>query len=40
VTTYIDATNEDPTPFVWTKSADEIIDSVKRFCLQTSDSRH
>jgi transposase len=40
VITYIDASNEAPTPFVWTKSADEIIDSVKRFCLQTSDSVH
>jgi len=33
---YIAATNENPKPFVWTKSADEILDSVKRFCLRTS----
>ena len=40
VTEYIQTTNEEPTPFVWTKSADDILDSVKRFCLRTSDSGH
>ena len=28
---YIDATNEAPTPFIWTKSADEILQTIKRF---------
>ena len=37
---YIEANNDDPTPFVWTKSADDILDSIKRFCAQTSDSDH
>jgi transposase len=37
---YLEANNEAPTPFVWTKTADDIIESVKRFCLQTSDSHH
>lgn len=37
---YIEMTNDSPTPFVWTKSADEIIDSVKRFCQRISDSLH
>jgi transposase len=37
---YIEATNEDPKPFVWTKSADDILDSVKRFCQRTSASDH
>ena len=40
VNRYIDASNESPTPFVWSKTADEILDSVKRFCLHTSDSHH
>lgn len=40
VTAYLDATNDAPVPFVWTKSADDILDSVKRFCLHTSDSGH
>jgi hypothetical protein len=29
---YIRATNERPKPFVWTKTADEILASVARFC--------
>lgn len=29
---YIRATNEDPKPFVWTKTADQILASVARFC--------
>jgi transposase len=33
---YIDATNADPHPFVWTKSADEILASVRRFCQRTA----
>ena len=33
---YIAASN-DETPFVWTKSADEIIASVARFCSRTLD---
>ncbi|HZH26071.1 MAG TPA: IS630 family transposase, partial [Azospirillaceae bacterium] len=37
---YIEATNADPKPFVWTKSADQILDSVKRFCQRTSASDH
>jgi transposase len=32
---YIDAVNAKPKPFVWTKSADDILASVKRFCLKT-----
>ena len=37
---YIATTNADPTPFVWTKSADEILASVSRFCQRTSGSDH
>ena len=37
---YIAATNADPKPFVWTKSADDILASVKRFCQRTSGSDH
>lgn len=40
VTAYLDASNDDPVPFVWTKSPDDILDSIKRFCLHTSDSGH
>jgi len=31
---YIDQRNENPKPFNWVRSADEILDAVKRFCLQ------
>lgn len=38
---YMDITNENPKPFVWTKTADQILESVKRFCVAiTSDSGH
>ena len=29
---FIAAHNESPTPFVWTKSADQILESLKRYC--------
>jgi transposase len=32
---YIDTVNADPTPFRWTKSADDILATIKRFCLAT-----
>lgn len=35
---YADRTNETAKPFRWTKSADEILQSIKRFCLHISDS--
>ena len=28
--------NQNPKPYKWTKSADEILASVKRFCLRTN----
>src|SRR5213080_2968397 len=37
---YIEVTNERPRPFVWTKTADEILASVARFCLRISNSGH
>jgi transposase len=37
---YLTTYNTDPKPFVWTKSADEILKSIERFCLRTSDSLH
>lgn len=33
---YIAANNADPRPFVWTKSADAILDNVRRFCQRTA----
>src|SRR5215210_702779 len=37
---YIAETNADPRPFVWTKTADDILASVARFCQRTSNSAH
>lgn len=37
---YLAATNEHPKPFIWTKSADQILESIKRFCLRTSGTGH
>jgi hypothetical protein len=36
---FIDAHQADPTPFVWTKSADEILASIARFAQRTTDAR-
>ena len=32
--------NEDPRPFVWVKSADQILESLARYCERISDSAH
>jgi hypothetical protein len=36
---FIDAHQADPRPFVWTKSADEILASIARFAQRTADAR-
>ena len=35
---YLAIYNKEPKPFVWTKSADEILQSVARFCKRINDS--
>src|SRR6266404_8798392 len=37
---YIDIHNEAPKPFIWTKTADEILASVARFCQRTLETAH
>ena len=37
---FLEVSNEDPKRFVWTKSADEILESVAAFCKRTSNSGH
>jgi transposase/transposase-like protein len=32
--------NEDPKPFIWTKTAEEILDSLARFCRRISGAGH
>lgn len=33
---YLDVTNEHPKPFIWTKTADDILANIARFCTQLS----
>lgn len=40
VTAHIALSNTAPKPFVWTKTADEILASVARFCHRISGSGH
>lgn len=40
ITDYLEMHNENPKPFVWTKSADKILSKVKRFCERTSRAGH
>jgi transposase len=37
---YLSIYNTKPTPFMWTKTADEILASLARFCKRISDSGH
>ena len=37
IATFIAARNADPKPFRWTKSADDILASIERFCRRTID---
>src|SRR5215207_4849586 len=37
---WIDSCNQDPKPFIWTKTADEILDSIARYCNRINESRH
>jgi hypothetical protein len=37
---YVKLNNENPKPFVWLKTADEILASIARFCLRTSETGH
>jgi transposase len=40
ITQWIDQWNKEPKPFVWHKSADEILDTLATYCARISDSRH
>lgn len=35
---YLNVYNTNPQPFIWHKSADDILASIERFCLRTSNS--
>jgi transposase len=37
---WIETWNDHPKPFVWTKTADQILDSITRYCDRINESRH
>ncbi|MDR7470962.1 MAG: IS630 family transposase, partial [Armatimonadota bacterium] len=37
---YLAISNAHPKPFVWTKTADQILTTVGRFCQRISNSGH
>jgi transposase len=37
---WIDTWNQNPKPFVWTKTADQILDSIARYCTRINESGH
>jgi transposase len=40
IRTWIKTWNDNPRPYVWTKTADQILDSIARYCTRINDSRH
>jgi hypothetical protein len=37
---WINEWNADPKPFIWTKTADQILDTLAAYCSRIIDSRH
>ena len=37
---WIETWNDKPKPYIWTKTADQIIESITRYCTTTTDSPH
>lgn len=37
---WITTWNDNPRPYIWTKTADQILDSIARYCGRINDSRH
>ena len=37
---WIDTWNDNPKPYVWVKTAEEILDSVASYCKRITDSGH
>jgi transposase len=40
IAAFINNHNKNPKPFVWHKTADQILDSVARFCIRTLETGH
>lgn len=39
ITTFIEQHNANPKPFRWTKSADDILASIERFCVYNAQAK-
>ena len=37
---WIESWNSNPRPYIWTKTADQILDSIARYCTRINDSGH
>ena len=37
---WIETWNDDPKPFIWIKTADQILESIARYCNRINESRH
>ena len=40
IRSWINTYNDDPRPYVWTKTADQILESISTYCRRTTNSRH
>jgi transposase len=40
ITQWIETWNDGPRPFAWTKTADQILESITRYCTTITDSGH
>ena len=40
IRTWITNWNDEPKPYIWHKSADEILDSIANYCQRINDSGH
>ena len=38
IRSWIKTWNDDPRPYVWTKTADQILESIARYCTRITDS--
>ncbi|MGV9482080.1 IS630 family transposase, partial [Gordonia aichiensis] len=37
---WIETWNDNPRPYVWVKTADQILDSITHYCARINDSEH
>jgi hypothetical protein len=40
ITAWVQNWNDDPKPYIWTKTADQILESLSAYCNRISDSGH